>query len=519
MGGGYEPGVVLKLACAGLPSAGKSTMINALAGARFLETGVCRTTSAPCVLSARWPNGPNGPACEWKCAEITSDDGVGLCVVDLPGVADAENTGTELNFTETTHKWAAECDVVAWVTDVRTCFLTTHEKLEYEKLKAALQVVALNEGKLFQFCVVLTKCDVEVVDGDRVTHGPTAGPTGPTAGPTEGPLGPRIKKGEIVSEHEETTVHDCIARARRLFPNDRLIPFNAFGRILTRNDTSDALKALVVRLEPGAEKHNIQLDIKWATEDLHEKRQAQMLRSILWHLDRGSTKAALYYRALQNTSAMTAYLDEEATAALVLTVLDISAPREKWHRAIVDAINTSGRARYITRRAREIRNARDSRTLGALPHAPVVATKYECEIRARFDELVSSHKFEFVAAMIRLCGPACLVTTRMYLLLPFGDDTIQPKLQHAPFWRPPLVLVPPRALTHDHVLLGYPALFELDVQYKRSCAIGAKKSWVEKVRAARVVLWGAAAESDVCVETAIALTAQGVLCSVLARIE
>ena len=79
--------------------------------------------------------------------------------------------------------------------------------------------------------------------------------------------------------------------------------------------------------------------------------------------------------------------------------------------------------------------------------------------------------------------------------------------------------MPPRALTHDHVLLGYPALFELDVQYKRSCAIGAKKSWVEKVRAARVVLWGAAAESDVCVETAIALTAQGVLCSVLARIE
>ena len=60
MGGGCG-GVVLKLACAGLPSAGKSTMINALAGARFLETGVCRTTSAPCVLSARCPNGPTGP--------------------------------------------------------------------------------------------------------------------------------------------------------------------------------------------------------------------------------------------------------------------------------------------------------------------------------------------------------------------------------------------------------------------------------------------------------------------------
>jgi predicted GTPase len=162
MGGGGSEGVVLTLACAGLPSAGKSTMINALAGTRFLETGVCRTTSKQCVLSATQPLGPIGLGCEWKCAEITSDDGVGLRVVDLPGVADAENTGTESNFTEMTLKWASECDVVVWVTDVRTCFLTTHEKLEYEKLKTALQSVAEREGKVFQFCVVLTKCDVEV---------------------------------------------------------------------------------------------------------------------------------------------------------------------------------------------------------------------------------------------------------------------------------------------------------------------------------------------------------------------
>jgi hypothetical protein len=39
------------------------------------------------------------------------------------------------------------------------------------------------------------------------------------------------------------------------------------------------------------------------------------------------------------------------------------------------------------------------------------------------------------------------------------------------------------------------------------------------VRAARVSLWGADTESDVCVDTVIALTATGVLCSVLARID
>jgi len=77
-------------------------------------------------------------------------------------------------------------------------------------------------------------------------------------------------------------------------------------------------------------------------------------------------------------------------------------------------------------------------------------------------------------------------------------------------------MLAPRAMSA--VLLGYPALFELDVQYSKNRAISAKKSWVEKVRAARLSLWGADAESDVCVDTVIALTATEVLCSVLARI-
>jgi hypothetical protein len=70
----------LKLACAGLTSAGKSTLINSLVGARLLETGVCRTTSEPCVISAEY----SGPyACEWKRPEA-----------DLPGVADAVTSPT-----------------------------------------------------------------------------------------------------------------------------------------------------------------------------------------------------------------------------------------------------------------------------------------------------------------------------------------------------------------------------------------------------------------------------------------
>jgi hypothetical protein len=471
-------------------------MINALAGARFLETGVCRTTSEPCVLSATRPDDVAG---DWKCAEITSDDGVALCVVDLPGVADAENTGTESNFTEMTLKWAAECDVVVWVTDVRTCFLTTHEKLEYEKLKATMRDVAQREGRLFQFCVVLTKCDVEV------TKKCAAGAKGVVSAP-------QIKKGEIVSEHEETTVHDCISRAKRMFPDDRMIPFNAFGRILTRTDASDTLKALAGRLAPGAGKHNVAFSMEWATEDLHEKRQAQMLRSVLWHLRQPATPRC------GQLDAMKKFLDEDATAALVLVVLGVkpgaagaagAAPRKAWHRAIVEAIETYGHARdtYAGRVEAGPTGHEHACTLGVLQHAQAVATKYEYELLARFESRADSRKADFVEAMICLCGSSCLATTRMYLLLPFGGAGGH--------------LVPPRAMSSvpQGAFGTYPALFELDVKYAQNRAISAKKSWVENVRAARVRLWGADTESDVCVDTVIALTANGVLCSVLARID
>jgi hypothetical protein len=51
--GGRHPkkGMAMLTVCfAGLPSARKSTMINALAPKRVLESGICRTTTEPCVV-------------------------------------------------------------------------------------------------------------------------------------------------------------------------------------------------------------------------------------------------------------------------------------------------------------------------------------------------------------------------------------------------------------------------------------------------------------------------------------
>ena len=242
--------------------------------------------------------------------------------------------------------------------------------------------------------------------------------------------------------------------------------------------------------------------MEWATEDLHEKRQAQMLRSILWHLAQPTAPDARRVKF----DAMKAYLDEDASAALALAVLGVkpldaagAAPRKKWHRAIVEAVE-----RRVEAVEAGTPGHNHACTLGVLSHAPAAAAKYEHELLARFKGfnglLADSRKADFVEAMMHLCGPSCLVTTRMYLLLPFGANCR---------------LVAPRAMSS--VPQGAP--FELDVQYTQNRAISAKKSWVENVRAARVRLWGADAESDVCVATVIALTSSGVLCSVLAQIE
>ena len=115
----------------GLPSAGKSTLINSLVGKRILRTGVCRTTqNVHLIGSINTYNTLNVDKENFHKIKVMDDDKNELIILDLPGVADAENKGAENDYNKMSIEWVTKCDIIYWVSDIQTAFLTTHEKTE-----------------------------------------------------------------------------------------------------------------------------------------------------------------------------------------------------------------------------------------------------------------------------------------------------------------------------------------------------------------------------------------------------
>jgi GTPase SAR1 family protein len=268
----------------GLPSAGKSTMINALAGKRVLESGVCRTTTDVCDVGARNEAG----AAKWLQTELRSDDGVEFCAVDLPGICDAEDT--ESAFDALTLEWAAKCDVIVWVTDARTAFSTKHESAAVARIRESIQAKADDDGSLYQFLVVLAKYE----------------------GQTEQTLPcHEYLPGEIRSPTESSNIDARLESAVSAFP--RVAKFNAFARIATR-PSSVALRSLVCSVTGIAGSGltgptgltgyydracQVDFELKWAMENIMEKRLAQMSRVLRDTRRRVIANAPRYDRRVQ----------------------------------------------------------------------------------------------------------------------------------------------------------------------------------------------------------------------------
>ena len=239
---------MLRVAFAGLPSAGKSTMINSIAGKRVLESGVCRTTKEVCVVGAKHLRIPGA---RFVQADLRSDDGVEFCALDLPGVCDAEDaTGS---FDSVTLDRIAECDVVVWVTDARTAFVTNHEVAALGRVRSELERLS-EEGVLCHLAIVLSKYEAPRTHTRRTIE---------------------LLDGEIGTYTEESTVEHSVERARRMFGDAVIVKFNAFDRIMRTG--SEALRALVPRTHAVSDGFE-QWPLKWATENVTERRLELLTR-------------------------------------------------------------------------------------------------------------------------------------------------------------------------------------------------------------------------------------------------
>lgn len=233
------------VAFCGLPSSGKSTLINSLIGERILQTGVSRTTTEHKILP-----------------EITDDDNNKFTAIDLPGICDSEEKDTK--FDELTEDNIKKANLICFVSDVNKAFITTHEMNEFIKLKNIVKKIQEEEGKIYDVVVILTKCDYEenmnnkniktkIVLSNFITH---------------------YKYGKEISDSDEDTdLGDLIKTVKEKLPNQEIMLFNAFGRINYFDDFSDQLKKIVKKSKVVPSNNNIKFSISKFCKNIKSRQE------------------------------------------------------------------------------------------------------------------------------------------------------------------------------------------------------------------------------------------------------
>jgi len=215
------------VAFVGLPSGGKSTIINSLLGKRILQSGTCRTTTELNELSN----------------EIIHDDnGNKFIAIDFAGICDSEETNT--NFNEITYAHITRANLICFVSDVNKAFITTHEVNEYNKIKKIIKDTERETGTIYDIAIILSKCDFDANHKNTKKKNTKSTIT-----------------EEIEDSDEDTDLCDLIDKIRTKLPNDDIILFNAFGRIMHHNDISPSLKKIVAKSYVSPSDHNITFSI------------------------------------------------------------------------------------------------------------------------------------------------------------------------------------------------------------------------------------------------------------------
>ena len=198
------------VAFVGLPSSGKSSIINSLIFKRVLQSGVCRTTTEVKLIEE----------------EIFDDDNNKFKVIDLPGICDSEETDNDFNVL--TYNHVTDANLIIWVSDVHKAFITTHEVNEYYKLKKYLKDIEDDTGRLYNVIIMLSKCNKDITATKKVK--------------------PEIISAEIEDSDEDTDINDMIDNVKNKFKDEDIILFNAYGRSYYHKNSSDILKKFVSRM-------------------------------------------------------------------------------------------------------------------------------------------------------------------------------------------------------------------------------------------------------------------------------
>ena len=209
----------------GLPSSGKSSVINSLVFRRLLQSGVCRTTT------------------EFKLIDedVFDDKNNKFRVYDLPGICDSEEKNNN-NFNDLTYAHITNSNLIIWTSDVNKAFLTTHEVNEYNKLKKYIKDLSDTSGTLYHVIIMLSKCDKDLTKEGKEKKNT------------------KNVNDEIDDSDEDTDIIDLIKKVKEKFIDEDILLYNAYGRSYHNKKTSDILKKFVKKSgEPS--KFNISFDI------------------------------------------------------------------------------------------------------------------------------------------------------------------------------------------------------------------------------------------------------------------